>query len=110
MATRRNCHVDSSNCTAVEHYCRKCNKKGHFPKSINCKARRKISKEDPMENRSSDCQKTFKMSSDLLFLVKKRIKEIEYYKEMDNQSKNITRTNENCVQVASCKEKHGRKQ
>ena len=50
------------------------------------------------------------MSSDLLFLVKKRINELEFFQVMDKQPNITKRTNGKCVQEASHKEKERRKQ
>ena len=39
---KRSCLVSRSNCTAFQKRCLACNKSGHYPKSLNCKKKRKL--------------------------------------------------------------------
>ena len=101
---KRNCLVDPSSCKATEQHCRKCKKKGHFPRSINCRARKKLWKEDPMQRKSPECKKAFKMTDDLLFLVKKKINELENCINEDSPHEIRKESTNKLFHVASFKE------
>ena len=101
---KRNCLVDSSSCKATEQHCRKCKKKGHFPRSINCKARKKLWREDPIQRKSPECKKAFKMTDDLFFLVKKKINELENCINEDSPHEIRKESTNKLFHVASFKE------
>ena len=74
---KRSCLVDSASCNALSQHCFKCNKKGHFPQSLNCKARNKKVAEQSYKEGKHQIKKTYEINKDQLLLLKKRIKELE---------------------------------
>ena len=51
---KRSCLLDFENCKALQSHCFQCNKKGHFPRSIKCKSKRRINKIYPSNLISDD--------------------------------------------------------
>ena len=91
---KRSCLVDFSTCKSFDKFCSKCNKKGHFPQSQECKSRRKIKKENLQKTENPDgcrikkenlqqTQKPFDINPQILFLLKNKIHQLEYVKEME---------------------------
>ena len=96
--SRRFCHLNIMNCTAMNRICFSCNKPNHFPQSRNCLKTRKekfASKpkaefECSNQKRKPDFSKSdFKLGPDLLKLIESRIKLIEMY---DVQQLHISET------------------
>ena len=97
---KRSCLLDKSSCKAVKKVCGKCKKPGHYPKSLNCKQRRKLCCHLNKRNLSMKASKVKKpkhqsiyernkMDENLLGLVKDRIMKIEQIqksKEKNQQS------------------------
>ena len=77
---RRSCLVDSTECKAHYRSCFKCKKQGHFPRSPQCKAGHKLKK------KVSNVSKTFVLNKNTLFLVKKRIMELECLEDSARRS------------------------
>ena len=96
--SRRFCHLNIMNCTAMNRICFSCNKPNHFPQSRNCLKTRKekfASKpkaefECSNQKRKPDFSNSdFKLGPDLLKLIESRIKLIEMY---DVQQLHISET------------------
>ena len=51
---KRSCLLEFENCKALQSHCFQCNKKGHFPRSILCKSKRRINKIYPSNLIQSD--------------------------------------------------------
>ena len=72
---KRTCEIDSSKCKSNVRDCYACHKHGHFPKSMNCKKRKKSSIRKKEINDSAPT----KISKKNLKLIKKKITEIEMF-------------------------------
>ena len=74
----RMCAIDQTKCKAVNQCCNYCKKAGHFPKSLNCKRRRKdlFLEKSRVKDKTSK-KKAQRISSKTLKLIKKKIKELE---------------------------------
>ena len=66
---KRSCLLDSSSCNACKSKCMECNKSGHFPRSLNCKKRRKSKK-----TRSKTIKGFVKSSKKISQRIRKMIK------------------------------------
>ena len=75
---KRTCILDPTSCQASQKCCYYCKKKGHFPSSLCCKAKRKIKLmliKKPKAQRKNQSQK--KLSEKMLKFVNIRIQELE---------------------------------
>ena len=69
---KRRCILNPSSCKSRQSFCTKCKTLGHFPKSINCKSKRRSTKPKmPVIKNKNSCKR------DVLILLNKRIKQLE---------------------------------
>ena len=72
---KRSCSLDPSSCEAQSKNCFKCGKRGHFPQSLNCKA--KVESQKRKKAKSQEKRKSSRVSKVNLDLVKERIRILE---------------------------------
>ena len=68
---KRSCSLNPSSCEAQSKNCFKCGKRGHFPQSLNCKA--KVESQKSKKAKSQEKRKSSRVSKVNLDLVKERI-------------------------------------
>ena len=71
---KRSCYLDSFSCQASEKNCFRCNKKGHFPQSSNCKTKRKSGRSKVKKGKD---QMSKKLTKTNLKLIKRHILYLE---------------------------------
>ena len=75
---KRTCVLDPASCQASQKFCYFCKKKGHFPSSLCCKARRKKrAKQENNPKVQTNNQSQKRLSKKIINLVKLRIQAIE---------------------------------
>ena len=75
---RRKCQLEQMKCNAALRNCWACGKVGHYPQSLNCKAKkRKQNKKQLNAAEKVNFHQNMKISEKSLKLVKKRIKQLE---------------------------------
>ena len=84
---KRSCILDNDECRAVDKSCKKCNKAGHFPKSLNCKAnKRQVSSKNKdlafkIKHKYCDINPD-QYSKDILLLVNIKIQQLQLFEHL----------------------------
>ena len=93
---RRSCLVDLTKCKAYDKSCFKCKRNGHFPQSPQCKVRNELKK------KVQNVSKIFVLNKDILFLIKRRILELEGLEDNAKRSNDAsTEIKESTVDISS---------
>ena len=74
---KRTCILDPSSCKEARSICRKCERFGHFPQSVYCKAQKPRKQKHSLANTFHNCPHSQKYKEDILHLLNKRIDQLE---------------------------------
>ena len=92
----RKCLINSNLCKASQRYCVQCKKAGHFPQSLNCKNKRKKSKNNNGSKINSKIKSNIEItlkpemkSDDIYHLLIRKINYLESFIEMQKSKKKV---------------------
>ena len=92
---KRSCILNPSSCEALNRNCFQCSKRGHFPKSMNCKSKTKYKKKQRIECKEST--NSVKISKSVLHLIRERTKELKQKLELEQKLEEIQRVKQICL-------------
>ena len=97
---KRTCIIDPGSCKASQFFCFRCNKFGHFPKSIFCKTRNKYKKNKVSKKYCyTNYEQSKQWKEDVYLLVMKRIHQLERLSEMQEIRKNEDKSFQQLIQA-----------